>query len=324
MKATAQANANIAFIKYWGNENDDLRIPSNPSISMNLDGLYTETTVEWFDDLQADELKLNGATAGKQVLDRVSRHLEEIRKRYAVKGYARVHSHNNFPMGAGIASSAAAFAALSKAATTAAGLDLTEKELTSLARLGSGSASRSIPNAFVVWHQGDSHETSFAESIANRKHWDLVDVIAIVHDQHKKTGSSKGHLSATTSILQPARVADAQRRFDICKTALLQRDFKEFAKIVEEDSDLMHAIMMTSRPPLFYWKPSTLAIMDAVREWRKEAAIDVCYTLDAGPNVHCICARDHADTVRTRLSGMSGVLDVRVAGVGGGAQIVQH
>lgn len=320
-KATARAHPNIAFIKYWGNADDDLRLPVNSSISMNLDGLYAETTVEWDESLTKDNLNLNGNPEAGQALQRVVNHMNRIRTRLDISTFASIKSANNFPTGTGIASSAAAFAALSVAACSAANADLTEKELSTIARIGSGSASRSVPSGFVEWYAGDSHESSYAESVASPEHWDLVDVIAIVSDQHKKTGSQAGHPTAKTSDLQDARVAGAQQRLDTVRQAILDKNFPKFAEIVELDSNLMHAIMMTSNPPLFYWNPATLTIMEQVRTWREEG-LSVCYTLDAGPNVHCICIRKDAEEVRERLSKLSGLLEIKTAGVGAAAHIV--
>jgi len=319
--ATARANANIAFIKYWGNRDERLRLPVNPSISMNLGGLYAETTVDWDRTLTSDSLVLNGREESGAALDRVTIHLNVLRERLGFSTYARVESANNFPTGAGIASSAAAFAALTVAGTAAAGASLSERELTTLARLGSGSASRSVPTGFVEWHAANQHEASYAESIAAPDYWDIVDVIAVVSKKHKDVGSSTGHKSANTSDLQTARVAGAGERFTRCKQAILNRDFTAFAEVVEHDSNLMHAVMMTSRPPLFYWLPPTLAIMDNVRQWRSEG-LRVCYTLDAGPNVHCICVRDDAYAVSERLRASSDVLDVLVAPPGDGAKVI--
>lgn len=319
---TARAHPNIAFIKYWGNIDHPLRLPVNGSLSMNLDGLYTETSVLWDQALADDQLTLNGEVASDVALERVSHHLEHIRKRLEISACANVVSTNNFPMGAGIASSAAAFAALTIAAVASTGETLTERELTILARLGSGSASRSVPAGFVEWHAGQSHEASYAESFAAPDYWPLVDVIAVVSSGHKTVGSSEGHQSADTSDLQRVRVAGAEERIKTCKRAILERDFANFAEVVEYDSNLMHAVMMTSRPPLFYWLPPTLAVMDAVRNWRAEG-VEVCYTLDAGPNIHCLCTETFADNVHERLLGLEGVFDVLVARPGGAAAVVK-
>ena len=319
--ATAQANPNIAFIKYWGNRDNTLRLPVNGSISMNLDGLSTRTTVSFQPSLPFDELIINGHEVIGQGLDRVSYILDIIRGMANIQDHAEVMTENNFPSGAGIASSASAFAALALAGSKAAGLELSEPDLSRLARRGSGSASRSIPSGFVEWQAGTTDEDSFAFSIAEPDHWKLVDCIAIVSASHKKTGSTEGHSLAPTSPLQAARVADAPRRIDLCRAAILNRDFDSFAAIVELDSDIMHSVMMTSTPALYYWKPTSLSVMSSVRQWR-EAGLPACYTVDAGPNVHVICPETETLEVDKRLREIEGVTDVLVARAGGAAKIV--
>jgi diphosphomevalonate decarboxylase len=321
--STAQANPNIAFIKYWGNRDNTLRLPMNGSISMNLDGLTTHTTVSFQPSLPFDELIINGHEVTGAGLDRVSYVLDIIRGMANIYDRAEVITENNFPSGAGIASSASAFAALALAGSKAAGLNLSEPELSRLARRGSGSASRSIPGGFVEWQVGTTDEDSFAFSIAAPDHWKLTDCIAIVSASHKKTGSTEGHAIARTSPLQAARVADAPRRLEICRNAILARDFNAFTSIVELDSDMMHAVMMTSTPALHYWKPASLSVMDAVRQWRGEG-LQVCYTVDAGANVHVICPESEAHTADKYLREINGVTDVLVARVGKGAMIVEN
>ena len=131
-------------------------------------------------------------------------------------------------------------------------------------------------------------ETSYAYSIAPADYWDLVDCVAVISRVHKPTGSTEGHALADTSPLQAARLADAPRRLDLCRQAILERDFEALAQVVELDSNMMHAVMMTSSPPLVYWQPATLAIMHAVSTWRQQG-LPACYTNDAGPNVHVLC-----------------------------------
>ena len=317
---TAIAHPNIAFIKYWGNCDPHTRIPANGSISMNLEGLYSRVQVDFDDGLTHDELILNGDPTTGPALLRVSQHLDRIRQQAKFKTYAQVIGNNNFPMGAGIASSASAFAALSLAASTAAGLELSERELSRLARRGSGSACRSIPGGFVEWQVAGCEEDSYAFSIAQPEHWDLVDCIAIISREHKETGSTEGHNLAYTSPLQVARVEDAPRRLDICHRAILDRDIDTLAEIVELDSNLMHAVMMTSKPPLFYWLPETITIMQLVRNWR-ESGLPAFYTIDAGPNVHVICAKSYQEEVTRKLYGVPGVQEVINAGIAGPARL---
>jgi len=320
---TAQANPNIAFIKYWGNRDNVLRLPVNGSISMNLDELTTQTTVSFQPSLPFDELIINGHEITGKGLERVSYILDIIRGMADIVEKAEVMTENNFPSGAGIASSASAFAALALAGSKAAGLNLSEPELSRLARRGSGSASRSIPGGYVEWQMGTTEEDSYAFSIAGLDHWDLVDCIAIVSSSHKKTGSTEGHAIASTSPLQEARNADAPRRLEICRNAILNRDFNALASIVELDSDMMHSVMMTSNPALHYWLPISLKVMNSVREWRADG-LQTFYTVDAGPNVHVLCPASEVNDVDQKLRGIEGVTDVMVAKAGGAAKIVEN
>lgn len=320
-EATARAHPNIAFIKYWGNQNQAMRLPSNSSLSMNLDGLHTETHLRFDPDLNADQFILNGQPQSGKTLQRLSEFLEIVRAQASLSNRAFVESSNNFPMGAGIASSSSAFAALALAASKAAGLTLNEKELSRLARRGSGSASRSIPAGFVEWHASNQDENSFAESISDPSHWSLVDCIAVVSEEHKETGSTDGHLLADSSPLQTTRVLGAQHRLRYCKEALLSRDFDAFAEIVELDSNLMHAVMMSSRPPLLYWQPTTVAVIQQVRDWRTEG-LSACTTIDAGPNVHVLCPSENSSEIEQRLAVIPGVKTVLSAKAGGPATLI--
>jgi diphosphomevalonate decarboxylase len=298
-----------------------LRLPVNGSISINLDGLHTRTTVSFQAALAQDELVINGRGVSGAGLGRVSSILDEVRAAAGLRFRAAVSSENNFPTGAGIASSASAFAALAVAATKAAGLDWDEAQLSRLARHGSGSACRSVPSGFAEWEPGQGDHDSVAVSLAGPQHWALADCVAIVSSGHKSIGSTEGHALASTSPLQAARVADAPRRLEICRRSIMGRDFDGLAAIIELDSNLMHAVMMTSNPALFYWQPATLTVMRAVREWRM-AGQPVAYTIDAGPNVHVICPQEQAAGMIEKLKELPGVIDTLMAKVGGPAKLV--
>ena len=320
--ATAIAHPNIAFVKYWGNKNHELRIPASGSISMNLDGLETKTTVAFDEHLDKDKLVLNDEEASHAATQRVSQFLDLVRGMAEVSQYATIESRNNFPMGSGIASSASAFAALALAASKAAGLDLAEKELSMLARRGSGSASRSVPEGFVEWQAGNTDADSFAESIAPVEHWDIVDCVVVVDEEHKRTGSSAGHPLADTSPLQAARLTGAPERLDQVRRAILERDFEGFASVVEADSLLMHAVMMTSEPSLMYWNPASVRVLKACQGWRDEG-FQLASTMDAGPNIHVICPADQEGELVSLLDKTDGVKRVLVARVGGAARLVE-
>lgn len=319
--ATALAHPNIAFIKYWGNREETLRLPANGSISMNLASLWTRVTVTWQEREGEDSLTINGEATRGATLQRVSAFLDLIRRQAGLYARANIASESNFPTGVGLASSASAFAALTLAATHAAGLTLDSASLSRLARRGSGSACRSVPDGFVEWYAGTDDADSYAVSIAPPEHWALVDLIAIVSTDHKAVGSSQGHVIAPTSPLQAARLADAPRRLDLCRHAILTRDFEALATVVELDSDIMHAVMMTSSPPLLYWQPVTIAVMQAVRAARARGTA-VCYTIDAGPNVHVLCPESERDSARALLETLVGVQQVLESGPGQGARLL--
>lgn len=331
-RATAVASPNIALIKYWGrmqppgaligSEDEALNLPANPSISMVLGALTTVTTVEFRPELSDDVVVIDGQPALGQAMERVLAHLDRVRAMAGLADRARVASRNDFPTGTGLASSASAFAALSLAATRAAGLDLDEPALSRLARLGSGSACRSVPAGFALW-QGDSDETSYARQIAPPGHWDLHDVVAVVARQHKAVGSQDGHGLAPSSPLHVARLAAAPEWLAIVERGILQRDLAAMGPVIEADALAMHGVMMTSRPSLLYWQPATVAVLQAVRGWRREG-LAVYFTMDAGPNVHCICEPSDAAQVDARLRNLDGVRDVLVSGPGRGVRLANY
>jgi len=321
-RATALAHPNIALIKYWGNQDDNLRLPANPSLSMNLGSLQTITTVTFDDSLAGDTLAINGVPFTGPTLERVTANLDLVRRQAGLTYRARIESDSNVPVGSGIASSSAAFAALSVAAAAAAGLDLDQAALSRLARRGSGSASRSVPGGFCLWQAGDD-DSSVARSIAPPEHWDLQDVVAIVSQEHKEVGSSGGHPLARTSPLQAARIAGVERRLEACREALLARNLPALGPVIEEDAVIMHAVMMSSRPPLYYWTPTTMALILTTQRWQRDG-LPVYFTIDAGPNVHLICEAGLAQQVEAELHKIPGVQTVLTSGPGGPARLIEH
>lgn len=293
--ATAVACANLAFVKYWGKANEAINLPANGSISVNLSGAQTTTQVTFTPELDQDRILLGGQPANGRAYERVAHHLERVRALAGIASRAFVESNNNFPASAGIASSASGFAALSLAATRAAGLELSEKELSILARKGSGSACRSIPDGFVEWLAGDSDETSYAAQIAPPGHWDLRIVSALISTLSKEISSSEAHRVAWSSPFFSERLKQLPGTLDVVRRAIVERDFETFGLAVEREAVSMHAIVMTSRLPkrpwlsgVYYWQPATLALIQAVQHWRQRG-LPVYFTIDAGPNVHLLC-----------------------------------
>jgi diphosphomevalonate decarboxylase len=301
--ATAVACANIAFVKYWGNVVPVLRLPFNNSLSMNLSAATSTTTVEFDGRLQTDEIALDDLTLHGAARERVVGHLDLVRDLAKRADRAKVTSHNSFPTGTGIASSAAGFAALSVSAAAAAGLDMSERELSALARRGSGSASRSIPSGFVEWQTASEDADSYAWSIAPPEHWDLRDIVAVVSQKHKSIGSGGGHDAATTSPHFPARIRSLPGRLNEVRRAIIDRDLERLGPVVEAEALDLHAMAMTSRPPILYWTAATVNMLQAVWRWRADG-LPVYFTLDAGPNVHLLCEGKHAEALEAEVSAL--------------------
>ena len=288
MKATAVAPANIAFIKYWGKADEELRLPLNASLSMNLSETYTITTVEFIPDLPHDEVLLRDGNFSEDEVGRVVKSLNFIRNKARVKYFARVETKNTFPKGAGAAASASGFAALTVAAFGALGLKLSERELTIFARMGSGSACRSIPDGFVEWKKGENSDSSYAYSLYPHNYWDLRDILVIVDTRMKKVSTTEGQRGVKTSPFWQERVRGIPEKIEETKLALKQKDFRKLGELIEEDCLDMHHVMQTQHPALMYWNEATKTIMNSVVSWRA-SAIPVYFTIDAGPNVHILC-----------------------------------
>ncbi len=309
MKATAIAHANIAFVKYWGNRNDEagkegLNLPYNDSISMNLDNAITKTTVEFSPDYKEDVVIINGKVVEGRKKERVVNFLNFVRELASVEHKCKVASENNFPMGCGIASSASAGAALALACCKALGLPTEESFVSRMARRFSGSASRSVPPGFVRWKASENDEECFATSIASPHHWKLCDVVAMVSEEHKKVTSAQGHLLAKTSPFFKARLEEVKERVEKVHQAILDKDIATLGEEIEREAISMHVVMMTSSPPLFYWSPETIALIKALHEWRESGEVQAYFTIDAGPNVHLICEEREKDKLLELLQGL--------------------
>jgi diphosphomevalonate decarboxylase len=299
-KATAEAPSNLAFIKYWGKKDSALRIPTNNSISMNLSNAKTITSVQFDPALTEDRVAFRGSDQVPDTgyVDRVSRHLDRVRELAGVSTRAFVTTENTFPESVGIASSASGFAALSVAAASALRLDLSERELSILARIGSGSACRSIPSGFVEWEAGFDHQTSYAKQIAPTDHWQISVVTVIVTEESKKITSTVGHQLATASPFFKTRLETLDERLNIVRRAILDKDFERFGREIESEAISLHMIAMTSsfgekawNSGAYYWTPETMELILAVQEWRAKG-IETYFTLDAGPTVHLLCRRE--------------------------------
>lgn len=310
----ASAHPNIALVKYWGKQALDGNIPAVPSLSITLDSLLATTTVE---EATSDEFVLNGdAQAGASADPKLTRFLAYLRAQHDVPPL-RITSANNFPTAAGLASSAAGFAALVTAVNALCELQLGTSQLSALARAGSASAARSILGGFV----GLTEPDYVADEIAAKQHWDLCVVVAITDAGKKSVPSTEGMTrSAATSPYYANWVDTSASDYKRAHAAVLDKNFADLAEVSEHSCLKMHAVMQTSQPPLMYWNSASLACIHKIQELRAQG-VEVFFTIDAGPQIKAVCTPDSAPSVAKILAQMPGVLNVRKIGLGGPARV---
>jgi diphosphomevalonate decarboxylase len=322
MRATARANTNIALVKYWGKRDAALRLPRNGSLSLTLEGLHAETTVA-FGEGAADALSINGVERSGRELERVSALLDLVRERAGLNARARVVSESTVPVAAGLASSASGFAALALAASAAAGLSLTERELSVLARLGSGSAARSVLGGLVVWHRGErpGGEDSYAEQVCAPEGWPLAMAIAVIDAGEKDVGSTSGMARSTTAPAYLHWEATASSDLQEALRAVEARDLRWLGLVAEASATKMHMAAAATDPPIVYWTEATARLASRFAGWRADG-LETYFTVDAGPNVAALCRAEDLQEVRARLAAEPGVRAVHACAAGGGATLV--
>lgn len=324
MAATAQAQPNIALVKYWGKRNTALNLPAADSLSITLASLFTRTQVVFDPALEEDTLLLNGAPDARTLV-RVSACLDVLRDRADTTCRARVQTQNNFPTAAGLASSASGFAALVMAASDALGLPLERTFLSTVARQGSGSAARSLFGGFVHMHAGRRADgtDAFAEPLLAADAWPLEVVIAVTTHQVKSVGSGEGmERSRRTSPFHASWIDSVDSDLVAAQDAIRARDFEALAAVSEHSCLKMHSVMLSSRPPLMYWSPATLACMHRVRQLREQDGLGVFFTVDAGPQVKAVCLPADASRVAAALGEIPGVESILNTRLGEGARSV--
>ena len=308
-----QSPSNIALVKYWGKTGRQL--PVNPSLSMTLSKAYTETRLTaspretkgaveldfWF------EGKQNAAFGGRMItflqsITDIFPWLEQVS--------LKIETHNTFPHSAGIASSASAFSALALCLCSLDmelnGILLDEKEFrfkaSYVARLGSGSACRSVFPGLSVWGltkalPGSSDQLAVPVMEIHPVFTTLKDTIIIVNSKEKSVSSSEGHNRMIGHPFAEARIKQAGKNTAALLEAIKTGDKQTFIRIVENEALTLHALMMTSEEGFMLMHPETVRIINRIQEIRKETGLDICFTLDAGPNVHLIYFEDQIEQV---------------------------
>lgn len=313
-KVSWRCPSNIAIIKYWGKHGEQM--PNNPSLSFTLQNANTETTV-WYEydkNLDNNHTSFTFGKQGNQTFEsRINRFLLHIQPQMPFLKHLRlrIESRNNFPHSAGIASSASAFGSLALCicsieqqlfGSTSGYLDFKEKA-SYLARIGSGSACRSMYEGFVVWGQLGAVEHSsdiFAIPVNLVVHpvfQKMQDSILIVSSEKKRVSSSEGHALMEKNPYASVRYQLANERILHILEALNKGDMDRFIKITESEALGLHALMMLSEANYVLFKPNSLAIIEKVQRFRAETKLPVCFTLDAGPNIHLL----YPDSVREEV-----------------------
>jgi len=294
----ARAHTNIALIKYWGKADEALIIPMNNSLSVTLDRFYTETRVTFDETLTEDQLILNGEAVNAKESAKIQRYMEMIRKEAGISEHALIESENFVPTAAGLASSASAYAALAGACNEALQLGLSDKDLSRLARRGSGSASRSIYGGFAEWEKGNDDETSFAHRVeADGWENELAMVFVVINNKSKKVSSRSGmSLTRDTSRFYQYWLDNVEPDLKEIKEAIAQKDFKRMGEVIEANGLRMHATNLGAQPPFTYLVPESYDAMRIVHECR-EAGLPCYFTMDAGPNVKVLIEKKNQQAI---------------------------
>ncbi len=320
----AEAHPNIALIKYWGKRDLARNLPAVGSVSITLDTLVTTTRLSLQEAKDQDGFELNGRRATDSELEKLKLLADYFRRLSGSDQTVAVTSENNFPTAAGLASSASGYAALVTALDKAYGTRLSRERLSALARMGSGSAARSLFGGFAQMHVGQSAdgEDAIATPLLGKEEWPLEVVVAIASESAKSVSSTVGmEATRNTSPFYQQWLETQNDDIERAIAAIKDRDFTALGTVAEYSCLKMHGLMLSAQPGLVYWNHATIACIHEVRAMRTEG-VDVFFTIDAGPQLKAVCAPGTGDLVAARLSAVDGVSRVLRAGLGHGARSV--
>ena len=296
----ASCPSNIALIKYWGKYEG--QIPANPSISFTLSNCKTETKMIF---RSGEKFSVKTFLAGKEETkfsEKIEKYFRNIEKYlpWILQGSFVIETENTFPHSSGIASSASGFGAIAKCLMEMdkafSGKDFFDvKKASFLARLGSGSACRSVYDGLVVWGKVNEMEGSsdlYAVKYPNEEihpiFRDFNDYVLLIHEGQKSVSSTMGHGLMNTNPYAERRFQEARENFAPMKEILKSGDLQAFMKLVEHEALTLHAMMMMSDPAFILMQKGTLQVINRVWEFRKETNLPLFFTLDAGANVHLL------------------------------------
>lgn len=329
---TAIGTPNMALIKYWGKRDTKLILPMNSSVSMTLDEqLNTKTSVVFSKKFEEDRVYINGALqdlANSEIGERLVV-LNILREIANVNVKALVVSENSFPTASGLASSASGLATLVYSASKALGLELSAKELSIVARRGSGSACRSVMGGIVKWTRGVKVDgsDSYAEQVAEPGHWpELRDVVVIFTESRKKISSRAGmKQTVQNGILYKSRLDYVEGAVNRLVNAVKKKDFETLGEITMRDSMNMHATMLDTWPPIMYLDDNSKDAIYRVQELNQsEGKIVAAYTFDAGSNANIITLSKYVGKVRKTFEGRDSVKSILELKMGGGPRLLRE
>jgi diphosphomevalonate decarboxylase len=345
IKATAIAHPNFALVKYWGKRDELLKLPTVSSLSLTIDNLYTQATIEFSKDLDEDNYIINGkvVTGGKQ-LERLSNHLNLIRdvvsgdcnkgiiarvigkdkkcNKDMAKLNAKVIIENNFPHA--LTNSSSNFTALTLAAWKALGMEMEKKEISKIARQGSGTACRSVFGGMVEWSKGSKKDgsDSYASQIHDHKHWAEIRTIMLILDpKDKKIKGGEGmKISKESSPFYEQWIKESEKDLKDIKMAIKQKDFSRFGKVMESNCLRMHSLMISSTPSLIYLKPETLVMIEKIKSLR-ENNLECYFTIDAGANIMLLCLEKNVEKIIESMEGIPFIHDFIICSSGEDAKL---
>ena len=328
MKASSISPINIALVKYWGKRDNDLILPSNSSISMTVNDLFTHTTVDFDDKYTDDIFILNDKEierSSKEYEKYIGRFLKIVKKSFGIDLGVKIVTKNNFPTSSGLASSASGFSALATAINSALGLGLNKKELSILSRQGSGSSARSIYDGFVEWKKGEkaNGSDSYAEQIIDD--WsNFRIVICVTTEKEKKIKSRVGMAqSVSTSSMYDSWLSSIDEDIYIIRKGIVEKDFSVVGRTAEENCLKMHAVMITTKPSIIYWNNVTIDIIQSVLDWRRNG-LESYFTIDAGPQVKILCTENNVEKIVENCQNINGIKKIIIVKPGKGSKIVNN
>jgi len=317
-KATAVAHTIQGLMKYHGLKDRKRRIPYHDSISVCVEALTTTATME-FGDYSQDIIEINGQPAAGTEAERILAVTSALKNVAKTKDHFRISTTNNVKQGKGLGFSASAFAAIALASSTALGLNMERERLSEFARLGAGSASRSLVGGFAIWY-ANRNGRSYARQLASENKLDLAMAIVPIPSPVK---TDMAHRESVSSPFFESRVKVVKKNLKKMQSAILKGDVDEVGRLAEADSLSLHAVTMTGKSRLFLMAPGTVSVIKRIESMRESDHIPVWYSLDTGPSVYVNTHPEFVDQVCREIR-VSTNLGVIKSGVGGPARTIEE